>query len=46
MNNFNYLKLARSKRIRYLKLMQRNGTYLVFLHGFMSDLECKKPKTF
>ena len=46
MNNFNYLKLAGSKRIRYLKLMQRNGTYLVFLHGFMSDLEGKKPKTF
>jgi len=46
MNNFNYLKLAGSKRIRYLKLIQRNGTYLVFLHGFMSDLEGKKPKTF
>ena len=46
MNNFNYLKLAGSKRIRYLKLMQRNRTYLVFLHGFMSDLEGKKPKTF
>ena len=46
MNNFNYLKLAGSKRIRYLKLTQRNGAYLVFLHGFMSDLEGKKPKTF
>ena len=46
MNNFNYLKLTGSKRIRFLKLNQKNSTYLVFLHGFMSDLEGKKPKTF
>ena len=46
MSNFNYLKLTRSKRIRYLKLKQKNSAYLVFLHGFMSDLEGKKPKTF
>ena len=46
MSNFNYLKLTRSKRIRYLKLTQRNSVYLVFLHGFKSDLEGKKPKTF
>ena len=46
MSKFNYLKLTGSKRIRYLKLVQRNRVYLVFLHGFMSDLEGKKPKTF
>ena len=46
MNNFNYLKITGSKRIRYLKVNQKNSTYLVFLHGFMSDLEGKKPKTF
>ena len=46
MSNFNYLKLTRSKRIRYLKLKRKNSAYLVFLHGFMSDLEGKKPKTF
>tara|TARA_Y100001970_G_scaffold288734_1_gene416847 strand:+ start:912 stop:1598 length:687 start_codon:yes stop_codon:yes gene_type:complete len=26
--------------------MQKNSTYIVFLHGFMSDLEGDKPKTF
>jgi len=26
--------------------MQKNSPYIVFLHGFMSDLEGKKPKTF
>ena len=46
MTNFNYLKLTKSKKIRYLKHNQKNRDYIVFLHGFMSDLEGKKPKTF
>ena len=46
MTNFNYIKLTNSKKIRYLKHNQKNGSYIVFLHGFMSDLEGKKPKAF
>ena len=46
MNKFNYLKINKYKKIRYLKYSQKNTTYIVFLHGFMSDLEGKKPKTF
>ena len=46
MNNFNYLKITKFKKIRYLKFNQKNSIYIVFLHGFMSDLEGKKPKTF
>ena len=46
MSNFSYLKLTKSKRIRFLKHTQKNSAYLVFLHGFMSDLDGKKPKTF
>ncbi len=46
MTNFNYLKISTTRKIRYLKLHQKNATYIVFLHGFMSDLEGKKPKTF
>ena len=46
MTNFSYLKLTKTKKIRYLKHNQKNGPYIVFLHGFMSDLEGKKPKTF
>ncbi len=46
MTKFNYLKINNSKKIRYLKNYQKNTTYVVFLHGFMSDLEGKKPKTF
>ena len=46
MTKFNYFRLTKTKKIRYLKHMQKNSPYIVFLHGFMSDLEGKKPKTF
>ena len=46
MTKFNYLMLTKTKKIRYLKHIQKNADYIVFLHGFMSDLEGKKPKTF
>ena len=46
MTKFYYLKLSKSKKIRYLKHMQKDSDYIVFLHGFMSDLEGKKPKFF
>ena len=46
MTNFKYLKLSKNKKIRYIKLDQKNGVFVVFLHGFMSDLEGKKPKNF
>ena len=46
MTNFNYLKISGTRKIRYLKLHQKNATYIVFLHGFMSDLEGKKPQAF
>ena len=46
MTNFNFLKIGKTRRIRYLKHIQRNSIYIVFLHGFMSDLDGKKPKAF
>ena len=46
MSKFNYFKINKSKKIRYLKYDQKNATYVVFLHGFMSDLEGKKPFAF
>ena len=46
MTKFYYLKLSKSKKIRYLKHIQKDSDYIVFLHGFMSDLEGKKPKVF
>ena len=46
MTKFNYYKLSKTKKIRYIKLYQKNRDYIVFLHGFMSDLDGKKPKSF
>ena len=46
MNNFNYFKINKKRKIRYLKISKKNATYIVFLHGFMSDFEGKKPRSF
>jgi len=46
MINFRYYKLSKNKKIRYINRSKKNGTYIVFLHGFMSDLEGEKPKAF
>ncbi len=46
MIKYNYYKLSKSKKIRYLKNIKKNKPYIVFLHGFKSDLEGKKPKAF
>ena len=46
MIKYNYYKLSKSKKIRYLKNKQKNKPYIVFLHGFMSDLDGEKPKVF
>ena len=46
MTKFYYLKLSKFKKIRYIKHVQKDSDYIVFLHGFMSDLEGKKPKFF
>ena len=46
MIKFKYYKVSKSKKIRYLNIYQKRRPYIVFLHGFMSDLEGKKPKIF
>ena len=43
---FKYFKISKSKKIRYLYLNTNSNLFIVFLHGFMSDIEGKKPKTF
>jgi len=43
MNKFKYLKISNNKKIRYLSNNFQNRLYVVFLHGFMSDIEGEKP---
>ena len=45
MNKFKYLKISNTKKIRYLSNYYKKNLYIVFLHGFMSDIDGKKPKT-
>lgn len=43
MNKFKYLKILNNKQIRYLTNNYRKNLYVVFLHGFMSNIEGEKP---
>ena len=44
MNKFKYLKISNNKQIRYLNNNYGDSLYIVFLHGFMSDIEGEKPR--
>ena len=46
MNKFKFLKISNTIKIRYLTNYYKKNLYIVFLHGFMSDLEGEKPKIF
>ena len=46
MKNFKYLKLSKTKKLRFIDNYFKKKLYIVFLHGFMSDIEGKKPQTF
>ena len=44
MNKYKFLKISSSKKIRYLINKYKKKPYVVFLHGFMSDVDGDKPK--
>ena len=44
MNKFKYLKITKNKKIRYLSNNSSSNLHIVFLHGFMSNIEGEKPK--
>ena len=46
MTHFKYYKISKTKKIRFICNIYKNTPFVVFLHGFMSDLEGKKPNTF
>ena len=46
MSNFKFLKISKFKSLRYLSINKRANLHVVFLHGFMSDVEGEKPKNF
>ena len=46
MTQFRYHKVSKNKKIRFICNIYKDAPFIVFLHGFMSDLEGKKPNTF
>ena len=44
MASFRYYKITKTKKIRYISNIYKNSLCIVFLHGFMSDLEGEKPR--
>ena len=45
MKKFKYLKILNTKKLRYIDNYFRKKLYIIFLPGFMSDIEGEKPKT-
>ena len=46
MKKFKYFKLSKTKKLRFIDNYFKKKLYIVFLHGFMSDIEGKKPQAF
>ena len=44
MNNFKFLKVSSNIKIRFLRNKYKNLPFVVFLHGFKSDLDGEKPR--
>ncbi len=44
MKKFKYQKISKTKKLRYIHNYFKEKLYIVFLHGFMSDIEGKKPQ--
>ena len=46
MTHFRYHNVSKTKKIRFICNINKGAPFIVFLHGFMSNLEGKKPNTF
>ncbi len=46
MKKFRYYKISRYRKLRYLTNNFKRNPFIVFLPGFMSDIEGKKPNSF
>ena len=46
MKKFKYLKISNTKKLRFIDNYYKKKLYIVFLPGFMSDIDGKKPQAF
>ena len=45
MKKYKYLKISKTKKIRYIHNYSNKNLYIVFFLGFMSDVEGEKPRS-
>ena len=43
---FKYFYISKTKKIRFLSIKSPSNLCVIFLHGFMSDIEGEKPTKF
>ena len=46
MKKFKYFRISKTKKLRYIENYYKNKLYIIFLPGFMSDIEGRKPSAF
>ena len=46
MKKFKFLKVSKTKKLRYIDNYYKEKLYIIFLPGFMSDIDGKKPQAF
>ena len=46
MKKFKYLKISKTRKLRYMDNYYKKKLYIIFLPGFMSDIEGTKPQVF
>ena len=46
MKKFKYLKISKTKKLRYIDNYYKKKLYIIFLPGFMSDIDGVKPQAF
>jgi len=46
MKKFKYLKISKTKKLRYIGNYYKKKLYIIFLPGFMSNIDGKKPRAF
>ena len=46
MKKYNYIRLSKTKKLRYMGNFFKKKLYIIFLPGFMTNIEGEKPKSF
>ena len=45
MKKYKFIKISKTKKLRYIGNYFKKNLYIIFLHGFASDIEGKKPNS-